>query len=473
MPVVTSQEATAPERCKAAEHSRSGWDLRALGLILVVALALRLYKISSVPGNLTADELDNLQTVYHILSGTGPGLFGLDWKPAPALSTHILAWSLRAFGDTIFALRLPSAALSTAALVPFYLLARSAVPKPAALAGAALLATNLWYLHFSRSGWENVHAAFYGGMAALCLARALEPVRRRYLWYAGCGVFCALGLLGYMAGTFIIVGVLAFLPFALFLQSNRRRTIVLGYGVVLAVTAVLYAPQLKTVLDAWEFATRRHEVVSIFSIKGDYLGDTGLPAILWSQTARTFQGFFLFDSGVMRYGQWPRYVPPQALFLDSWTIVLYWTGLVGSLFILRKTLLWWTMLLAMLVPQVLSVGTPDGARGVLAAPFMYLFVALGVFLAWRGLVRGLHWLRTPSHETLASVALAVLVLLLARSNVVDYYAWQRSPGALQARYPAVEPALLPAWKAMAWEAARQNRLVGEEWPAWLATHGNR
>ena len=44
------------------------------------------------------------------------------------------------------ALRLPSAILSTLALVPFYFLARQVVSRLAALIAALLLACNLWYL---------------------------------------------------------------------------------------------------------------------------------------------------------------------------------------------------------------------------------------------------------------------------------------------------------------------------------------
>lgn len=61
----------------------------ALVAIAGIALGLCLVSLPIVPTNVTADEADNLQVVYHILEGHGPGFFGLDsaWtgsRPLPS-----------------------------------------------------------------------------------------------------------------------------------------------------------------------------------------------------------------------------------------------------------------------------------------------------------------------------------------------------------------------------------------------------
>ena len=141
-------------------------DALPLALLLAAALALRLVALGAIPGNVTADEADNVQYALKVRVGTGPGFFGYDWKPQPMFSVWLSARVMNLVGWSVFGLRLTSAVLSVAALVPFYLLARRRVGQLAALVATALLATNLWYLNFSRSGWENVHVALYSLGAA-------------------------------------------------------------------------------------------------------------------------------------------------------------------------------------------------------------------------------------------------------------------------------------------------------------------
>lgn len=164
-------------------------------VVLVLALALRVVRLDSIPTNITADEADNLSTVFRIDEAGEPGPFGLDWKPQPAMSAYLFLGSMEVFGKTIFGMRMASAVLSTLAIIPFYLLARQVVRPVPAIGGAALLATGQWYLHFSRSGWENVHVALYALLAALAISLALR--RGQYRWYVLAGVACALGLYGY------------------------------------------------------------------------------------------------------------------------------------------------------------------------------------------------------------------------------------------------------------------------------------
>ncbi|MBI3968422.1 MAG: glycosyltransferase family 39 protein, partial [Chloroflexi bacterium] len=126
--------------------------------------------------NVTANEADNLWFIYRILERGEPGLFGLDWKPAPAFSLYVFLTFMQLFGTGVFGLRSASAILSALALFPFFFLARRQLSLTASLAATLLLATSVWYLNFSRSGWENVHTCLYALMAAWCLARGLDRV---------------------------------------------------------------------------------------------------------------------------------------------------------------------------------------------------------------------------------------------------------------------------------------------------------
>lgn len=101
-------------------------------LAIVGSLALRVVRLGEVPRILTGDELDNLQTAYHIIEGTGPGPFGFDWKPGPALSLYPLAWTVQVLGNEVWSFRLFPALLGLGTLVLFYVLARNTV-RPTAV----------------------------------------------------------------------------------------------------------------------------------------------------------------------------------------------------------------------------------------------------------------------------------------------------------------------------------------------------
>ena len=375
-------------------------EIAALGLLLIIALAMRVISLDDIPTNLTADETDNLQVVFRIQEIGEPGFFGLDWKPAPAFSMYLAREFMRIFGDTPFGLRMASATLSVIALLPFHAIARRVVSIPAALAAGMMLASSRWYLHFSRSGWENAQTCLFALLAVWMLIVALERGERR--WFIGAGVACALGLYGYFAGRFILPALLVYAPLALWwshrrspvialsgrtgsvplrtlpasIAGARPRNVMIGF-VLVTVTAIgLYIPQLRTIQKDWDYFNRRVEAVSIFSQDRPYLGEENLAGILAEQTKRTFYGFFALDGSLFNNG---RYGPPGKPVLDPVTGLLFLAGLALSLLRIRSTALWWSLMLVPLIgTQVFTARTPDAARAIIVAPFMYLFVSLTI-----------------------------------------------------------------------------------------------
>lgn len=406
----------------------------ALGLLMLVAFGLRVIWLDTIPGNITADEADNLQTIFRIQVTGEPGPFGLDWKPQPAMSMYLFAGFMAVFGDDIFGLRMTSAVLSTLALLPFYALARRVVQPLAALGGAALLATGLWYLNFSRSGWENVHVAFYALLAAWALTVALE--RKQLRWFALAGVAAALGLYGYFAGRLILVALLAYAPLVVWFAREDRRQVVAGYVLLTFTAVVLFLPQVPAIREDNDTFNRRTDIVNVFDQPGPYMGRESTFDILRLQVDRNLRGFFLLDGSMFTNG---RYGPKGQPLLDPFTGVLLISGMVIGLYRWRKTGLWWTLLLIPLAAtQIPTTATPNGARALIAAPFMYLFVTLTLD-ALIDLARG-------RGRELAAAGVVVVVVSLSVMNVSNYFDWIQSPEAIEARKPAVELADYGLWR---------------------------
>ncbi len=429
-----------------------------LAALLVVMLALRLIALGSFPRNLMADEADNLVVIYNILYGRAPGLFGLDWKPNPVLSLYAAAPFVAVFGESALGLRLLSALTSTFALIPLYALYRRHLSAPACLLALSLLGTSVWYLNFSRSGWENVHIVLLTAAAFWLLTRAMETSQWRY--YALAGAAAALGLFGYFAGRAILVALLAYVPFALWQHRDRWVQVLMGYVLLGIVAVSLFVPQLPAIRrnpDMFNIRAERVSVTRAANTPGGYFDRHGRAEVLPYQLWRNAR--FFFDGDVLAGDSYsppeqllqdtrPRYSPFGRALLDPFTAVLFAVGLLLSLWRREGVALWWVMLLVpWLLTQVLTINTPDAARGIGMLPAIYFFVALSLDQAWRVLPR----------RNLVRPGLVAAVALTAMLTTASYFTWAADPQTLAAREPAVPLEQFDAWRSLQIQRARANQ----------------
>jgi len=150
----------------------------ALICITLVALFLRVNKISSIPPALSWDEVSIGYNAYSILK-TGKDEHGKylpldtfvaygDYKPP--LAIYLTVPSIAVFGLTDFAVRLPSALFGTLTVfATFFLviklfgmskLGKSSIER-VALLSSAVLAVSPWHLNLSRAGFEANIALFF------------------------------------------------------------------------------------------------------------------------------------------------------------------------------------------------------------------------------------------------------------------------------------------------------------------------
>lgn len=237
---------------------------------------------------------------------------------------------------------------------------------------------------------------------------------------------------------------------AIGLKQARWRYALSGLAVAGVVSAILFAPMAKRIYDDWDHFNRRTSNVSVFNTEEPYEGDLNGWVIAAKNIRRNFEGFILMDGEEFSRGLWARYNPPGRAPLDSWTAPLLWLGIAVALLRWRQTYLWWAFLLPLFIPQILSRGTPDGARGIVLAPFLFLFIGM--------LFEELHRRsRSLTGSGVVVVAIAPLVLLSSFGNVRDYFDWQRTPAAQDARMPGVDRCEWEMWQAIAREAAGAGR----------------
>ncbi|MDQ3328860.1 MAG: hypothetical protein M3506_10105, partial [Chloroflexota bacterium] len=144
----------------------------------------------------------------------------------------------------------------------------------------------------------------------------------------------------------------------------------------------------------------------------------------------------------------PRYSPFGRALLDPVTAVLFAAGLLLSLWRRQQVALWWVMLLVpWVLTQVLTINTPDAARGIGMLPAIYFFVGLALDQAWRSLPR-----RGPARPGLVAV-----VALTAALTTASYFSWAADPQTLATREPAVPLEQFDAWRSLQIQRARANQ----------------
>ena len=126
-----------------------------------------------------------------------------------------------------------------------------------------------------------------------------------------------------------------------------------------------------------------------------YYGEADMKMVMVRQGVWAARGFLLVDRGpVMNHGFEPRYIPAEKGLLDPFVRLLFWAGLLAAIWRWRETALWWVLFLGLTFSvQVMSGGTPDAARGLIVAPLMFLFVALGI----ETLLKLARWMNRKVH----------------------------------------------------------------------------
>lgn len=447
----------AQRRQKVFRRQPINWRVESilLAVMLLGSLVIRLYRLGDFPDTILGDEADTVQNAARILYGrTSLGdFFGLDWSQNPAFSVYKQAAFLGIFGFTSTAMRLPSALVSTLALVPFYFLLRRQVsPLPASLA-TVLLATELWYLNFSRSGWILIDIAFYMLLSMLLLVLAIDratasrKTRRLGMILFGCaGLACCLGLYGYTAGRTISLAVLAFGLLILALKRKQARVLLAGFGILFGVEMLAFAPQAVTAARNWEHFNQRTGVVFIGN-SPEFQAD---PArTIFQQLQRNILG--PWDG---RFNNTPQYTPVGEPQLSGFTGLLVLGGMLLTLALPRyraqsETWLWWLMLLmGWVFTQLLTVNTPNGARGIGYMPALVYFA--GPSLDWlaRQVAELAQTRRRPWLGRSLAVALTTIFVVCAGAwSVFHYVSWQSKPETRLARYPYLTATEFPEWAA--------------------------
>ncbi|MFW6042365.1 MAG: glycosyltransferase family 39 protein [Chloroflexota bacterium] len=426
--------ATRPERPRTwlAERWRR-LDRRMVLLLLAITLLgafFRLYRLDSVPLEMTSDHAEKLLDVYDVLNGHRPVFFPRN-TGREAFQFYLTAGLIRFTPLELGHLALKvGTAIFGIITVPFtYLLGRELYGRPAGLLAAFFLAVSHWHVAITRVGLRFPFTAAFATPALYFLFRALR-FNRRNDWLAA-GVLLGLGLHTYtpMRIVPILFALLVLLKAATDLLARRRKNAAPGSDAaggwqrsfwinsLLAAGAALlfFLPLLRYMQEKplmfWYRAASRAGDGSVLIEQAN---------TFWKNTVNALLMFNYVGDVV------PANTIPGAPAL----------GLVaGALFPLGCAYLMWRMsryrerraayvllsFFVLLLPSILSLAFPQENPSVVrtggAAPFVMIIVALPLVAAGQRLRR----LSVNPRAVLLALGLAILLSLAVADNFHWYF----------------------------------------------------
>jgi len=285
---------------------------------------------------------------------------------------------------------------------------------------------------------------------------ANSPHWLKWVHFGVAGFFCALGLYGYPPGRASSLAVAAFFPVAWFFNRRHFKTLLLGYVVLFGVEAATFAPEGIYVARNWEHFNGRSKVVIIFN-NPDYKADPVVTML--QQLNKNIRG--PWDGRVNNTAQYSPKGEPQ---LDRVTGLLTLAGMALTLILgtLRRrpeTWFWWLMLLTeWAFSQLITVGTPNGARGIGYMPTLVYFAGVTLDQNVQGMIHRVAEVGGFLMAKRLSVAMMVAAILwVGYTNVKHYVDWQNLPHTRQDRYLYVTAREFPDWSAAIVDRARNNQ----------------
>lgn len=376
-----------------------------LALILLAGLALRFYRLGTLPPGLYRDEAFYALDALDVLAGARPLYFASNNGREP-LFIYLLSLSLGALGRSPLAVRLPSAIIGALTPLAAYALGRALYTPRFGLLAAAVTALTFWPVALSRIGLRAGTLPIVLALALACAAAGWRRSPRHLGLIALGGALCGLTFYTYLAARFVPLALIAFLVF--WYSARRSEFPTARELAVFAVPAALVAlPLLVLGLRQPEILTGRVGQVSVLNpaVNGGNLAGT-----LLRHTAAALGMFIWRGDDIARHN-----LPGRPVF-DPLLAAAF---LAGAYLLVRQALarrlpaallLLWVG--SLLLPTILAEDTPHFLRAVGVLPAACLVAAAG-----------LDWLWNPSAPRRAWRQAAVVAALAVSGawTAYDYF----------------------------------------------------
>ena len=421
-----------------------GAERALLGGIVLLAVALRAYRLGDWTTGMHGDEGEVGAEALSILEGGRPSPFEVGWFAQSNVYYWCVALTMKAFGTGLAGLRLFALVAGVLTVPALYLLVRRWFGVRAALLAGVLLAISDVAIHFGRQQFSNITLPLCLVLGGHFLFRGLGRGRLGDLVLAGYAH--GLGLYFYVGGRLGPLVLLAFAAYALLpppglaggwrAQAAAARRRLGPLAVCLLAALCMATPWLAYYADHRELWDARvaeklvfHNAERVAAASGaghepllalgvTLVRDGFWPRALWSQLLATLSILTWRPDGssVFTFTQEPIAKP-----LEAPLIVL---GIAWALWRWRDvrmalpSLWFWS---SVLVGGVLTIDAPYMARLVGILPALAVFAALVLDGLAASLVRAAAPGAKRAALGLGSATLGTLLAFLAWQGASDYF----------------------------------------------------
>lgn len=411
-----------------APGALTGAELACVVGLLLLAAALRLYRLQDFPSGYHNDEVTDAHIIETVVEGRRAIYFPEDTGSEP-FYMYFSAPFAAVLGPTVLALRLPSAFLAMLALCAVWVLTRRLFGRLAAGVALGAMSVSWWSVLLGRI---TLHVApvvpllalalyfFWRGLnrGAFSVERGAIPIKelslhpaRFTLYLALSGCFFALAFNSYTAARvmpFLVIALVAYLALVrrdVVLQHWRGLLALVIAAVVLSMPLALY---LFTHPDAKQLAYSGFDVDQPIA---DLLA--GKPQLVIETTLQTL-GMFAFVGDPLPY-----YDLPGRPLMEPVSAALFLIGAAALVWRWREPRYGLVLigLLVTLLPGMLSQPAPNYARAVGAMALMFAVPGIGVDAIWRW--AGARWGRAA--QRIGAAALVVLLVGNTAWLVRDFF----------------------------------------------------
>lgn len=363
-------------------------------LTLLIASALRLWQIGTLPPGLHYDEAADTIIAEQITRGESTPIFIEAYTGKEVLFFYWAAAWMNLIGPSVYAMRLAAALMGILTVAVTYRAVREMLdPHPSlslsgrgaarlgalhggeavALLATVFIATSFWHILMSQLGFRSISEPLIQALALAALFRGLRLNRRRWLIVAG--ALIGLNLYTYLAARLFPVAIaVIFLCFILFERGHRRERIAQFTLVILAALIVFAPLGVYFVNHPAAFLTRIQQVAPRAD-QSTALIDNGV---------RALGMFFVGGDPYIRFN-----LPARPLF-PFLLGILFIIGLIIAMIgvfrgrTLRRRLAYFSLLaltIIMLLPTALAVNeiSPSNLRAIGLMPLVFVFPALGTW----------------------------------------------------------------------------------------------